>query len=264
MFPSLHAKSRNSASEQRAEAPASEQSRHLLRAQEAERKRISRELHDGTGQSLMVLRLYLAMLANDEQSPESQAKIREALKLVDHTVEDLRRIISRLSPRMLEELGLLAAIRKEVRELSKNTGMKAHLDLPEDLGQLDCEFEVAIYRSLQEALHNVAKHSQARNFSVRLEHSGNSICLFVEDDGVGVSTGRVSTGHAFGLFGMKQRIAALGGKVQIRSRRDTGTLLKVMLPVPAQRLAPLVSSAVRAKRDSPADKSPLVMAAKSS
>jgi two-component system sensor histidine kinase NreB len=264
MFPSLHVKSRNSACEQKAGAPASEQSRHLLRAQEAERKRISRELHDGTGQSLMVLRLYLAMLANDEQSPESQAKIQEALQLLDHTVEDLRRIISRLSPRMLEELGLLAAIRKEARELSKNAGMKAHLDLPEDLGQLDCEFEVAIYRSLQEALHNVAKHSQAQNFSVRLERSGNSICLFVEDDGVGVSTGRVSTGHAFGLFGMKQRIAALGGKVQIRSHRDKGTLLKVMLPVPAQRLAPVVSSAVRPKRDSPADKSPLVMAAKSS
>jgi signal transduction histidine kinase len=275
MFQSLHAKSRNSASEQRAGAPASEQSRHLLRAQEAERKRISRELHDGTGQSLMVLRLYLAMLANDEQSPESQAKIREALQLLDHTVEDLRRIISRLSPRMLEELGLLAAIRKEVRELSKNTGMKAHLDLSKDLGQLDCEFEVAIYRSLQEALHNVAKHSQARNFSVRLERSGNSICLFVEDDGVGVSTGRVSTSRAFGLFGMKQRIAALGGKVQIRSRRDNGTLLKVMLPVPAgtaereqaggeRRLASVVSDALRPRQDRAGNRPPLGIAAKSS
>jgi len=274
MFPSFHGKSGNSASEQKAgDAPASELSRHLLRAQEAERKRISRELHDGTGQGLMVLRLYLAMLANDKQSVESQAKIQEALKLLDRTVEDLRRIISRLSPRILEELGLLAAIRKEVRELNKNTGMKAHLDLPKDLGQLDCEFEVALYRSLQEALHNIAKHSQARNFSVRLETNERSLRLYVEDDGVGVSNGRVSTGRAFGLFGMKQRIAALGGKVQIRSRRDKGTLLKIMLPLPVrsavrkqavgeQRLAPVVRYASRPKQDSAADPRPLVMAAK--
>jgi len=274
MFPSFHGKSGNSASEQKAgDAPASELSRHLLRAQEAERKRISRELHDGTGQGLMVLRLYLAMLANDKQSVESQAKIQEALKLLDRTVEDLRRIISRLSPRILEELGLLAAIRKEVRELNKNTGMKAHLDLPKDLGQLDCEFEVALYRSLQEALHNIAKHSQARNFSVRLETNERSLCLYVEDDGVGVSNGRVSTGRAFGLFGMKQRIAALGGKVQIRSRRDKGTLLKIMLPLPVrsavrnqavgeQRLAPVVRYGSGPKQDSAADPRPLVMAAK--
>lgn len=272
MLPSFHANSR----EQEAEDQSiPELSRHLLRAQEAERKRISRELHDGTGQSLMVLRFYLAMLANDGQSPESQAKIEEALQLLDHTVEDLRRLISRLSPRILEELGLLAAIRKEVRELSKNTGMKAHLDLPKDFGQLASEFEVALYRSLQEALHNIAKHSQARNFFVRLESSGNSLCLFVEDDGVGISRGRVSNIRAFGLFGMKERIAALGGKVQIRSRRDRGTHIKIILPCPVesavrkragskQRLAPVVGY-VSPIQQEPADAPrALVIAAKSS
>jgi signal transduction histidine kinase len=274
MFLSVPAKSRDFACEQKAGGEAaSELSRRMLRAQEAECKRIGHELHDGTGQGLMVLRLYLAMLANDEQSSEAQAKIQEALKLLDHTVEDLRRIIRRLSPRILEELGLLAAIRKQVRELTKNTGIKAHLDLPKDFGPLDGEFEVALYRSLQEGLHNIAKHSQARNVSVRLERGENSVCLFVEDDGVGISSGRVSTGRAFGLFGMKQRIAALGGRVQIRSRRNKGTLLKVMLPlrgesavykqaVGEQRLAPGVSYAPRPKQDSAA--APLAMAAKSS
>jgi signal transduction histidine kinase len=243
-------------------------------AQEAERKRISRELHDGTGQNLMVLRLYLAMLANDEQSPGSQAKIREALDLVDHTVDDLRRILCRLSPRVLEEAGLLAAIRKEVRELSKNTGMKASLDLPENFGQLDSEIEVAVYRSLQEALHNIAKHSQARNFSVRLEANERSLCLLVEDDGVGVSSGRVSTKRAFGLFGMKQRIGALGGKIQIRSRPDKGTFLKLMLPVPrrnaarqqkiGERVGPMADGPSQAGQGNPIDSRRLAMAAKSS
>jgi signal transduction histidine kinase len=275
MFSSIRAKTRSSAREAKAgEMHASELSRHLLRAQEAERKRISRELHDGTGQGLMVLRLYLAMLANDEQSSESQAKIREALKLLDHTVEDLRRIISRLSPRILEELGLLAAIRKEVRELTKNTGIKAYLDLPKNLGPLDSEFEIAIYRSLQEALHNIAKHSQARTFTVHLENKRGTLCLLVEDDGVGLTSGRVSTGRAFGLLGMRERIAALGGKVQVRSHREKGTCLKVMLPACVQnparkqavgerRLARVITYASRSERDSAAEV-PLAMAAKSS
>src|SRR5438128_7234287 len=99
-----------------------ELSRHLVQAPEEERKHISRELHDEAGQGLMVLRLYLSTRASESQSPESRPEIEEALAMLDRTIGDLRRIIARLSPRTLEELGLLPAIRKEARELSKNTG----------------------------------------------------------------------------------------------------------------------------------------------
>jgi len=235
MFPYVRPKARSS----NCDLPApevSELSRHLLRAQEKERKRISRELHDGTGQSLMVLRLYLAMLASDGQSPESRAKIQEALQLLDHTVEDLRRIISRLSPRVLDELGLLAAIRKEVLELAKSAGMRFELDLPERIDTLDHESEIALYRSLQEALHNIAKHSQAQCFSVRLKSNGNSLCLLVEDNGLGMSGSSLRLGDAFGLRGMRERIAALGGTVQVRSRPDNGVCLKVSLPIGPQEI----------------------------
>jgi signal transduction histidine kinase len=213
-------------------AQSSELSRHLVRAQEEERKRISRELHDGTGQGLMVLRLYLEMLAGDTPKQESHVKVQEALELLDRTIEDLRRIIGRLSPRTLEELGLMAAIRKEVRELGKNTVMKAHLDLPEDLGEVDHEIEITIYRSVQEALHNVAKHAHARNFTLRLENDGAFVCLQVEDDGIGFAGKTRSRGRTFGLLGMRERIAALGGTVRIRSRKGRGTRLRVMLPLP--------------------------------
>jgi signal transduction histidine kinase len=209
-----------------------ELARHLIGAQEEERKRISRELHDGTGQGLMVLRLYLAMLASESQTPESLLKIQEALKLLDNTVEDLRRIIGRLSPRTLEELGLLAAIRKEARDLSRNSGMKAQLNLSPDLGPIDPEIEIAIFRSLQEALHNIAKHSQARNFTVHLTKADGSICLLVEDDGVGFSRKRNSGGRTFGVLGMRERISVLGGKVQIHSAKGKGTQIKISLPLP--------------------------------
>jgi two-component system sensor histidine kinase NreB len=208
-------------------------SRHLVRAQEEERKRISRELHDGTGQGLMVLRLYLGMLASETQGLESQLKIREALNLLDHTIEDLRRIVGRLSPRTLEEIGLLAAIRKEARDVSKNSGIKGQLELPPGLDKLGYEIEVAIYRSLQEALHNIVKHSQAKNFTVRLQRSAGRVCLAVEDDGVGLCGKRDSRSRTFGLLGMRERIAALGGKVQIRSREGKGTRIRVVLPGPA-------------------------------
>jgi signal transduction histidine kinase len=205
-------------------------SRHLLRAQEDERKRISRELHDETGQGLMLLRLYLGMLANTSESPQAFLKAQEALGLLDRTIGDLRRIIARLSPRILEELGLLAAIRKEARELSKHSGMKFELQLPKQLSHVDHETEVAIYRSVQEALHNVAKHAKATTFLVRLELDGPWARVSVEDDGMGFSR-RGSSARSFGILGMRERIAALGGSVRIRSRKGRGTRLNVSLPI---------------------------------
>lgn len=210
---------------------ASELSRHLLHAQEEERKRISRELHDGTGQGLMVLRLYLGMLASETQAPETQAKVQEAMRLLDQTVEDLRRIIGRLSPRVLEEMGLAAAVRKAVRDFSRSTGMKAVLDLPEELNPLGHEIEVALYRSLQEALHNVAKHARAKNFAVRLACQADSISLVVEDDGIGFSGRRSPSSKAFGLLGIEERTVALGGKLKISSRKGSGTEVRVTLPL---------------------------------
>src|SRR5213595_2390615 len=117
----------------RLERPVSEAvelSRQLLKAQEEERRRISRELHDETGQALMVLRFQLELLAGETQSEEVAAKIREALDVLDRTIEGLRRTIARLSPRVLEEFGLITAIRRQSQLLAKHTGMKARLELP--------------------------------------------------------------------------------------------------------------------------------------
>ncbi|HEY7095260.1 MAG TPA: sensor histidine kinase [Terriglobales bacterium] len=205
--------------------------RHLLRAQEQERKRISRELHDETGQGLMLLRLYLEMLANNSESRESHLKVQEALDLLDRTIGDLRRIIARLSPRILEEMGLLAAIRKEARELCKHTGLRARLELPKPLGDIPHEIEIALYRLVQEALHNIAKHAKATNFLVRVEFDHWGVRLLVEDDGMGFSRASGSRSRSFGIAGMRERIAALGGHVRIRSRKGRGTQLKVLLPV---------------------------------
>jgi signal transduction histidine kinase len=168
------------------EARIAELSAHLLRVQEEERKHISRELHDETGQALMVIRLYLGMLESSAGA-RARARIRETLGVVDRTIEGIRRIIGRLSPLVLQELGLIAAIRKEAKDLAKATGVKARVAVSDNVGRLAPECEAAIYRVVQEALHNVAKHAKATSVNIQMDRGENGIVhLLIEDDGQGI------------------------------------------------------------------------------
>jgi signal transduction histidine kinase len=212
-----------------ADSDAAELSRHLLKGEEEERRRISRELHDETGQTLMVLRFQLEVLAGEAKDPEQQARVQESLDVLDRTIEGLRRIIARLSPRVLEELGLVAAIRRHAQLLATHTGMKARVELPGKPPRMDHDIEVALYRSAQEALQNISKHSQARNFAVRLQITADKVYLEIEDDGTGLLT-RSPHERGFGLTGMRERTVALGGSMTINSRRGRGTQIRIVLP----------------------------------
>lgn len=213
------------------EARIAELSAHLLAVQEDERKRISRELHDETGQSLMVIRLYLGMLEAQLTGRTAKGKIRETVSVVDRTIEGIRRIIARLSPLMLQELGLVAAIRKEAKDVAKATGIKVRVAINEDVGRLAPEIEAAIYRIVQESLHNVAKHAQAKSASVQMSRHENSVYLTIEDDGIGMPS-KVNTprSHSFGLAGIKERVASLDGEVRVHSEKGKGTRLEIMVP----------------------------------
>jgi signal transduction histidine kinase len=214
------------------EARIVELSAHLLQVQEDERKRISRELHDETGQALMVIRLYLGMLEQSTTSRTARSKIRETLNVVDRTIEGLRRMIARLSPLVLQELGLIAAIRKEAKDLAKSTGIKARVAVGDELGRFNPETEAAIYRIVQEALHNVAKHAQARNVNIQMERESGSVRLLVEDDGIGIERkSSNSRGKSFGLAGIKERVGMLGGQVRVQSSKGKGTRIEVTVPV---------------------------------
>jgi signal transduction histidine kinase len=209
-----------------------ELSGHLMWAQEEERKRISRELHDETGQALMVIRLYLGMMEPAMGARAPQAKIRETVEVVDRTIEGIRRIIGKLSPLVLQELGLVAAIRKEAKDLARNSGVKARVSVGESVGRLDPSTEMALYRIVQEALHNVAKHAQARSVNIQLSREGLMVKLLVEDDGVGmIIKGSYSRGHSFGLAGIKERVKSMGGAVRLQSVKGKGTRLEVTVPV---------------------------------
>jgi signal transduction histidine kinase len=208
-----------------------ELSAHLLRAQEEERKRISRELHDATGQQLMVIRLYLGMLDSSAGSPvELRKKIAETVNVVDQTIEGIRRIIAKLSPLVLEELGLIAAIRKEAKDFTKRTGVRTRVAVSDDVGRLSNKTETAVYRVIQEALHNVAKHAQAKNVTIQMAREADLLSVVIQDDGVGITKGPV-LGRNFGLTGMTERVAMLGGKAKVVSAKSKGTRIEVKVPV---------------------------------
>jgi signal transduction histidine kinase len=125
---------------------------------------------------------------------------------------------------------LSIAIRRQAELLEKHTRIRGHLDVPEDITALDHDLEVALYRSVQEALHNVAKHSRAKNFAVTLTIKHSRISLQIEDDGVGFVP-RSSQHRGFGLTGMRERAAALRGSMSIRSQPEKGTRIRITFPV---------------------------------
>lgn len=207
-----------------------ELSAHLLRVQDEERKRISRELHDETGQALMVIRLYLGMMEAQTTARGARARIRETVEVVDRTIEGIRRIIGKLSPLVLQELGLVAAIRKEAKHLAKTSGVKTRVLISDDVGRLAPGAEQAIYRVVQEALHNVAKHAQARNVTVQIVRENEHVQVVVEDDGIGIQSRGNSRSQSFGLAGMKERIAVLGGVSRVISAKGKGTRIEITVP----------------------------------
>jgi signal transduction histidine kinase len=207
-----------------------ELSGHLLSVQEEERKRISRELHDETGQALMVIRLYLGMLEAGVAGRNVKGKIRETVEVVDRTIEGIRRIIRKLSPLVLQELGLVAAIRKEAKDLARNTGIKARVLISDEVGRLAPGTEQAIYRVVQEALHNVGKHAHARNVTVQVSREEQIVRVSVEDDGIGIQVRSNSRGHSFGLAGIKERIATMGGVSRVISAKGKGTRIEISVP----------------------------------
>jgi signal transduction histidine kinase len=184
-----------------------------------ERRRISRELHDEAGQSLLCIRLQMELL--EQSLPESEVatkeKLRDARDLTERTILEMRRLIAALSPAVLEQLGLGAALRQLVARFQRLNPIRVKLGMTR-LGGLPQQTEVIVYRLVQECFNNIAKHSGARSVNISVSTADDLLKLNVEDDGVGF---RIEEAFArrdsFGLSGMRERVTLLGGRFQIRS-----------------------------------------------
>jgi signal transduction histidine kinase len=217
-------------------------SEHMMQVEEEERRRISRELHDEAGQSLLCIRLKLEMLGNT--APENlRGPITETRELTEHTIAGIRRTIAALSPAVLEQLGLAAALRQMAHRFRDIYPGRVRLHLPSRREPLPRGCEITAFRLAQECFHNIAKHARASTVNLSLESSDGILRLNVEDDGVGfdVNAAREKNG-SYGLAGMRERVALLGGKLEIRSRPNGGTRISVELPIRPRRKEPVVGA----------------------
>jgi two-component system sensor histidine kinase UhpB len=198
-----------------------------LRAQEAERLRIARGLHDEVGQVLTGVLLQLDSLAGEDNRDE----IEETKQAVRQALEEVRRIAQELRPEMLEHLGLVSALTELTRKFAEQSGIRLSRRFAEQMPPLADEAEIAIYRVAQESLTNVARHAHASHVEVSLEPGPDSVVLRIVDDGRGLP-GVVTTlnGHG-GLRGMRERALLVDGALAIK-RSDTGGV-EVRLEVPA-------------------------------
>ena len=204
---------------------------HLLQAQEEERRRIGRELHDEAGQSMLFLRLHLEMLERDAP-PDLRVKLAEARGVTERIIAEIRRIIASLNPSAVEELGLPAAIRRLSGHFRKLYPIKLRLRLSAYAARLPRETETAVYRVVQESYQNIAKHSGASNVNLLLRSTDTLLELKIEDDGVGFDVDRaVAQPKSFGLKGMRERVALLGGRMEIRSSPGHGASVIMQLPI---------------------------------
>jgi PAS domain S-box-containing protein len=209
----------------------------LMNAQEAERKRISQELHDELGQALTAMRINLTALEKDlfPSFPASRKKLIETSLLVDETLEHVRELSHALRPTMLDELGLVPTLRWYVNRYAERLGIEVEFEAM-DLGDRPAaEIETALYRIVQEALTNIAKHAQARRVHLRLSRQESRVTALIEDDGIGFDVQKRmaadAPGSGAGLFGMRERVALWGGTFMIQSRPDQGTQIFVELPL---------------------------------
>lgn len=201
-------------------------------AEEDERRRIGRELHDEAGQALLLLRLKLEMIERAAPAPLRQP-MAEARGIAESTIVELRRIIAALSPAVLERLGLEAAVRHLATRFRKHHPAALRLRISMNGVEPPKPVQEVVYRVAQECLHNVLKHSAAARVNLSLRAADHTIRLSISDDGAGFSVGAArSQPTSFGLAGMRERAALLGGRLSVRSAPAKGT--KVTLEVPRQ------------------------------
>jgi two-component system, NarL family, sensor histidine kinase UhpB len=210
----------------RIETERRESARRALAAQEAERLRVARELHDEVGQTLTAVALQAEQAAGDRASPQSQA-FKEIADIVHRSLDDVRRIARELRPEALDDLGLINALISLCLRIERQGAMKVLRELEGELPALTAEVELVVYRVAQEALTNALRHSLASQVRVALRRTTDGVVLSVTDDGRGLPE---SLGQANGLAGMRERAILIEAALEIVSSPGAGVEVRLMLP----------------------------------
>lgn len=237
--------------QRQAEAALRQLTGRILSLQDEERRRIARDLHDTTAQTLSALALNLAIAQNrakaagDKQTPDLLV---ECLDLAEQASKELRDLSHLLYPPDLDRIGLIPAIQWHVLRFGERSGIKVSLDLPSELERLSQEAEAGLFRVLQESLINVQRHSGSATAQVRLERRNDGIVLEIEDQGRGATVDlltdpeQIVTNLGVGVAGMQERLRQLGGQLQIESAAGRGTTVRAVIPLPETAPVPRTAS----------------------
>jgi two-component system sensor histidine kinase UhpB len=211
----------------RLEAERAASSSRALSAQEAERRRISQELHDEVGQSLTAVLLELKRAADRVDDPALRDDLLQAQETTRASLDEVRRLARRLRPGVLEDLGLVSALIALATELSTHTALSVRPSFTPHLPKLDEQVELVVYRVAQEALTNVARHADATDVVLALDHSPETVSLKVEDDGRGLGLAH----EGAGIRGMRERALLIGASLDVNSAPGRGTAVTLSVPI---------------------------------
>lgn len=210
-------------------------SRQLIATQESERRHLARELHDEIGQSLTGIKLNLKALQHPAQVPKSSSLVQDTIDVVDQTLLQVRSLALDLRPSMLDDIGLVAALRWCLNRQSQRAGFAPHFVAESAVSGASPEINTACFRIAQESLTNVSRHAQARNVRVEIRQLDRELELLVSDDGIGfdvpAARDRASHGASLGLLGMQERVQLVGGQFEIESNPSGGTTVRARFPM---------------------------------
>ncbi|MFD8273608.1 HAMP domain-containing sensor histidine kinase [Streptomyces flaveolus] len=208
-------------------------SARVLLAQEAERRRIAQELHDEVGQSMTAILLVLGRAADDADQP-LRDELHQAQEITRESLDEVRRLVRRLRPGVLDDLGLISALTSLTHDFATHTGLRVTRRFEADLPALDHETELVLYRVAQESLTNAARHADAERLEVSLGRADGAVVLTISDDGRGIE----AACEGAGIRGMRERALLIGAALDITSAPGTGTRIRLAAPVPASRKQP--------------------------
>jgi signal transduction histidine kinase len=203
---------------------------HLISVREEERAHIAREIHDELGQVLTGLKMEVGWLAKRLKEPELVEKTDSMAKLIDSTVQTVRKIATGLRPEMLDDMGLVAAVGWQVKEFQKRTGIRCRAKLPPETAKVDIDVATTMFRIFQEILTNVARHSRATRVDIELVMDPERVSLDVADNGVGIADSDRTGKKSLGLLGMQERALLFGGELRITGTPGHGTRVSVAIP----------------------------------
>ena len=209
-------------------------SQSLMTAQDEERRRIARELHDGLGQDLTAAKMMLGSLFQAHQTPEAKEQAgREANQMMDQAIKQIRTMSHLLHPPLLDEMGLFSALRWYVEGFTKRSGIETTLAIPHEFPRLTSDLEIAIFKIVQESLTNVFRHANAQKATVSLEERDSRVFISIADDGKGIDKGLAQLqprSYGVGISGIKQRVQEHGGRLLMRNGTP-GTIVEVIFPL---------------------------------